>query len=88
MTEPATNQLFPSKMGCIPPAVPVRDMSGARLPLDVIRAFVMISLDHVRRQPDRMFYVMEDGWGYNRRQIAPMFDNCPKNIVLPYGFQF
>lgn len=81
-------QLYPGKMGDTPPAVPVRDMAGARLPAQVIHAFVIVALDHVRKRPDRTFHVQQDGWGYDRRTIAPMFDNCPANVVLPYGFLY
>lgn len=82
-----TNMIFPCKMGQHPtPAVPVRDVNGARLSLDIIRAYVMVALDYVRKRPERTFQVQQDGWGYDRKQIAPMFDYCPKNIKLPYGF--
>lgn len=84
MTTP--NSIHPDKIGCYPPAVPARDAQGKRLPLQVIHAYVLVSLDYVRRRPETTFRVQEDGWGYDRKQIAPMFDNCPKNIYLPYGF--
>lgn len=80
------NHIYPDKMGCSSPAVPVRDASGARLPLPVVHAYVMVVLDYVRKRPDTQFRVMQDGWGYDRKQIAPMFDHCPRNITLPQGF--
>lgn len=84
-----SNSIFPCKMGQSPaPAVPVRDVNGARLSLDIIRAFVLVAMDHVRKRPSVTFHVQQDGWGYARQDIAPMFDHCPKNITLPYGFLF
>ncbi len=80
--------LRPGPMGCVFPAIPVRDASGARLPIDMIRAYVMIALDTVRRQPEKLYRVQQEGWGYHRREIAPMFDRCPGNIMLPYGFLY
>ncbi len=82
------NMIYPDKFGARAPAVPVRDASGSRYSLDVIRAFVKVSLDYAAKRPDVTFQVQQDGWGYSRQEIAPMFDYCPKNIMLPYGFQF
>lgn len=83
------NVIFPCKMGQHPtPAVPVTDSSGARLSLDMIRAYVMVVMEYVRKRPDTTFQVQQDGWGYDRKQIAPMFDHCPRNVMLPYGFLF
>lgn len=82
------NQICPGKMGCDLPMVPVRDVNGARLQLQVIAAYVSVALDYARKRPDRTFKVQQDGWGYSRKDIAPLFDHCPKNITLPYGFLF
>lgn len=80
--------ITPGPITATAPQVPVRDSSGARLPLQVIRAFVIVALGHVRRNPDKLYYVKQDGWGYHRRDIAPMFNHCPSNVMLPYGFIF
>ena len=78
--------IYPEKMGCQLPAVAVRDISGARLQPEIIRAYVMLAVDYARRRPNANFEVQADGWGYDRKVIAPMFDHCPDNIRLPYGF--
>lgn len=81
--------IFPCNMGEHPvPAVPVRDASGAKLPLDIIRAYVLVAVDYARKRPDQNFKIQQDGWGYSRFDIAPMFDHCPLNITLPYGFMY
>lgn len=82
------NVIYPDKMGSPAPAVPVRDASGGKLPLPVIKGFVMVALDYARKRPGTTFQVQQDGWGYDRREIAPLFDYCPRNIILPYGFIF
>lgn len=68
------------------PLVPVTDTSGARLPLEMIKAYVMVAVDYARKRPEQTFKVQQEGWGYPRQQIAPLFDRCPLNITLPYGF--
>ena len=78
--------IYPGPMGCTFPQVSVRDTSGARLPIDVIRAYVTVALMTVRRNPSVTYHVQQEGWGYHRTDIAPMFDNCPANVVLPHGF--
>ena len=80
--------IIPGPITAAPPQVPVRDAAGKRLSLDLIHAFVWVALDHARKRPGVTFHVKQDGWGYAREKIAPMFDNCPQNIILPYGFLY
>lgn len=78
--------ITPGPITASPPQVPVRDAAGKRLSLDMIHAFVLVALDHARKHPSESFHVKQDGWGYPHNKIAPMFDRCPANIHLPYGF--
>lgn len=80
--------IYPGPMGSDMPQVPVKDINGNRLPLSVIKAYVLVAMQYARDRGDQVFYVQQDGWGYSLRDIAPFFDYCPKNICLPYGFQF
>ncbi len=77
--------IHPDRVGCFAPAVAARDAAGRRLPLQVIHAYVMIALDGARKQPDKMFRVQQDGWGYSPDEIAPLFAGAPDNVVLPWG---
>jgi hypothetical protein len=79
-------QIHPGKVGDTFPAIPTRDDAGKRLPPEMIEYFVKAAMDTARRSPNVRFHVQENGWGYDRKKIAPMFDYCPPNIHLPYGF--
>lgn len=80
--------IYPGKIGETAPIVPARTATGERLPLDVIRAFVKLAMEYARGRPTQEFRVQQSGWGYPRQQIAPMFDHCPSNVTLPYGFWY
>ena len=72
-------------------AIPTKDRDLKKLPLHVIRYHVMVFLQFARSNPDMIFSVVAIGCGlagYKARQIAPMFDGCPGNVVLPYQFQY
>lgn len=73
----------PAAMGAPPPGVPVRDAAGRKLTPDVVRAFVLVAMQHARQRPERSFRVVSKGWGYPNAVIAPMFDYAPDNICLP-----
>lgn len=65
------------------PTTPTEILVG---PLHMIRFHVMVALQHVRQTPDVRYTVQARGWGHPARDIAPMFDNPPDNIGLPYEF--
>lgn len=69
-------------------SAPVGRKSGPMLPLPMIRYFVSVFLDHARRHPDDRFKVGVLGKPYKPAEIAPMFDNAPLNVYLPYEFQY
>lgn len=70
-------------IGGPPTDVPVRGM-----PVEMIRYFVTVAMDHARQHPDEPHDVVAKGWGHPARVIAPMFDYCPNNVYLPYEFQY
>ena len=79
----------------VTPIRPVRDIGGPPtdvpvrgLPVEMIRYFVSVAVDHARRTPHMRYQVQAKGWGHPARVIAPMFDYCPDNVMLPYEFMY
>ncbi len=67
-------------------AIPTKDTKLNVLDLDTIKRFVDKFLDHARANPSKVFLVTPIGTGlagYDPSQIAPMFTDCPINVVLP-----
>lgn len=67
--------------------IPTRG-NGKLLPLQMIKYFVRVFLDHARTRPDDTFRVTLIGVcrQYKPPQIAPFFDYAPDNVLLPYEF--
>lgn len=84
----APKSIGPAAVGAAPPSIPVRDAAGARLPVEMIRYFAKVAMDHARRNPSERFKVVGTGYGYPAKVIAPMFDYCPPNVSLPYEFMY
>lgn len=75
--------ITPGPITATAPQVPVRDGSGKPLPADVIRAYVLLSMQYMRAHPSESFRVLAKGWPYPVRIIAPMWDYAPDNCCLP-----
>lgn len=80
--------ITPGRIGDSAPFVPVRDASGSRLSVDVIRAFVLVAIEYARQRPDRIFHVQQDGWGVPFRDVVPMFKGCTGNVYFPQGYRW
>jgi hypothetical protein len=67
-------------------AIPTKDENLRTLPLDRIREYVDDFLAYARQNPGLTFHVTAIGTGlagYTHEDIAPMFENAPKNCELP-----
>lgn len=78
--------IHPGPMGSSAPVVAVRDAAGTRLPLDMVRAFLMLAVEHARARPDRIYTVQRDGWGYAFRDLVSVFKGAPDNVMLPMEY--
>jgi hypothetical protein len=71
-------------------AIPTKDWQMRTLPLDEIAFYVVAFLVQAELfYPDRTFVVTPIGCGlagYTPEQIAPMFRDAPKNVILPPEF--
>lgn len=70
-------------------AIPTKDRNIQTLPLRQIHGFVAEFIRHAIESENDEFLVTEIGCGlagYSPRDIAPMFDECPRNVVLPESF--
>lgn len=70
-------------------AIPTKDEHLQTLPLDQIQAHVDRFLEFARDHPDMVFEITRIGCGlagYRDQDIAPMFENAPKNCQLPRGW--
>lgn len=67
-------------------AIPTKDASLRRLPLETIRRCVEGFLNYARGNPELRFQVTAIGTGlagYSHEQIAPMFFGVPDNCEMP-----
>mgnify|MGYP006951103771 CR=1 FL=1 len=70
-------------------AIPTKDEHLAPLSLDAIRKHVAVFLAFARSNPHLYFEVTAIGCGlagYAPGDIAPMFENPPRNVQLPLEF--
>jgi hypothetical protein len=70
-------------------ALPTKDENIQTLPLREIACYVVEFLNYAASHPDLTFLVTKIGCGlagYSFNEIAPMFRNAPKNVVLPVEF--
>lgn len=70
-------------------AIPTKDARIITLPLPAIRAHVAAFLIFARRNPDLTFRLTPIGCGlagYKPADIAPLFADAPRNVVLPPEF--
>lgn len=70
-------------------AIPTKDRNLDVLPLDEIKLHVRNFLIFAKTHPDMIFNVVKIGCGlagYTSEQIAPMFKNASKNVVLHTDF--
>ncbi len=59
------------------------------LPLPMIEYFCRVFVDYAQARPNEQFRLVAIGCGlagYKPAQIAPFFDYCPMNIMLPREF--
>lgn len=77
--------IHPGPMGSSAPVVPVRDAAGKALPVDMVRAYLMLAVAYAKDRPDQLFTVQRDGWGHSFRDLVSVFKGGPGNIMLPYG---
>lgn len=71
-------------------AIPTMDSSFQPLELLVIGGFVMEFKKEAAANPDVTYHLTPIGCGiagYKPYDIAPMFLECPKNVILPIEFQ-
>lgn len=71
-------------------AIPTKDRHLKILPIGTIAGYVLDFFDHVREHPEDTFHVVAIGCGlagYDPKQIAPLFINCPPNVNLPEEFK-
>ena len=67
-------------------AIPTKDEWMRVLPLDAIAQYSRQFLHFAIQNPNLVFYLTPIGTGlsgYQHHQIAPMFVDTPKNIILP-----
>ena len=70
-------------------AIPTKDAALRFLPLPTIQLFVNDFMDYAVKAIDLEFEVTRIGCGlagYQDHEIAPMFENAPKNCHLPNGW--
>lgn len=71
-------------------AIPTKDKHLQPLPLDAIAVSVEAFLVYANRHSKLRFLVTPIGCGlagYSPREIAPMFENVPPNVILPPEFK-
>lgn len=67
-------------------AIPTKDARIRTLPLDTIALHVRAFIAYAERHPELRFLLTRVGCGlagYEDRQIAPMFRDCPDNVQFP-----
>lgn len=72
-------------------AIPTKGFNLEVLPLPMIEHFAQAFLRYAKMHPSETFKLTAIGTGlagYKVRQIAPMFDYCPENVILPYEFVY
>jgi hypothetical protein len=70
--------------------IPTKDKRLKTLPLDAIATHVATFVGFARAHPDMIFQLTPIGCGlagYTPPQIAPMFEDAPKNVILPEEFK-
>ena len=70
-------------------AIPTKGYRMEVLPLDTVRRFVQKFLRYAACSSDCTFLVTKIGCGlagYETRDIAPMFEKRPENVILPQEF--
>lgn len=69
-------------------AIPTQNRRFQTLPLWAIEQYVKNFLRQAQeRYPEKTFYVTQIGLaGYKPSEIAPMFKEAPKNVILPPEF--
>lgn len=70
-------------------AIPTKDHKLRSLPLTEINRYVEQFIDYALRHDELEFQLTAIGTGlagYQPEDIAPMFKNAPKNVLLPWGF--
>ncbi len=71
-------------------AIPTKDKNLKKLPLMIIKEFVQEFLYYAKINENLIFEVTPIGCGlagYKYDDIAPMFRNSPKNVILPEEFK-
>jgi hypothetical protein len=71
-------------------AIPTKDKKLKTLPLGQIRNYVDDFLAFARKRPELRFLLTKIGCGlagYQERQIFPMFESAPKNVIMPEGWE-
>lgn len=71
-------------------AIPTKDRNLVTLPLDIIRSYVSFFLKEAAENPSLEFEVTPIGCGlagYSPYQIAPMFKEATKNVILNEDFK-
>jgi hypothetical protein len=72
-------------------AIPTKDYNLKRLPLGMIHHFARDFIRYARENPTETFKMVAIGCGlagYKPKDIAPLFDHAPNNVILPYEFQY
>jgi hypothetical protein len=70
-------------------AIPTKDENIWTLPLSRIEEYVIDFIQYAKENPDKIFLVSKIGCGlagYTPEDIAPMFKNYPKNVIIPKEF--
>jgi hypothetical protein len=70
-------------------AIPTKDERLRTLPLNLIRLYVSKFLNTANYRPDLTFRLTPIGCGlagYKPEQIAPMFKDAPRNVLIPEEF--
>lgn len=71
-------------------AIPTKDEHLKVRPLQEIKKSVDRFLEFAKSNPDMLFTVTKIGCGlagYKEHQIQPMFNDAPKNCLLPVGWK-
>lgn len=67
-------------------AIPTKDEKLNVLPLQKIKPYVIEFILYAQKNPDLPFLLTRVGCGlarYTDADIAPMFRNCPPNVIMP-----
>lgn len=70
-------------------AIPTKDHQLKVLPLDKIKLYVEEFLMYAEKHPELQFRLTPIGCGlagYAYTDIAPMFTNSPRNVIIPQEF--